>query len=48
VLAELASDRSAVGRGERGEPPVITARSPFGTVARCVLAELSEPRPDRP
>jgi secretion/DNA translocation related CpaE-like protein len=40
VLAELGTDRSAVGRGERGEPPVITPRSPFGTVTRAVLAEL--------
>ena len=40
VLAELAHDRSAVPRGERGEPPAIAARSPFGVVARKVLAEL--------
>jgi secretion/DNA translocation related CpaE-like protein len=40
VLAELGPDRSAAGRGERGEPPVVTARSPFGTVTRAVLAAL--------
>lgn len=48
VLAELVADRSAVARGERGEPPLITARSPFGTVARSVLAELPHERGDRP
>jgi secretion/DNA translocation related CpaE-like protein len=47
VLAELATDRSAIGRGERGEPPVVTARSPFGTVARTVLAELPIGRRER-
>jgi secretion/DNA translocation related CpaE-like protein len=41
VLAELGPDRSAPGRGERGEPPLITARSPFGTVTGAVLAELA-------
>ena len=40
VLAELAYDRSAVPRGERGEPPAIAARSPFGSLARQVLAAL--------
>ena len=40
VLAELGPDRSAAGRGERGEPPLVTARSPFGTVTRAVLAAL--------
>ena len=30
VLAELPHDRSAVPRGERGEPPTVTARSPLG------------------
>jgi secretion/DNA translocation related CpaE-like protein len=40
VLAELGPDRTAASRGERGEPPLITARSPFGTVTRAVLAEL--------
>jgi secretion/DNA translocation related CpaE-like protein len=44
VLAELAHDRSAVPRGERGEPPLISPRSPLGGVARRVLAEL---RPGR-
>jgi secretion/DNA translocation related CpaE-like protein len=37
VLAELAHDRSAVPRGERGEPPLVSARSPLGVVARRVL-----------
>ena len=41
VLAELGPDRSATGRGERGEPPLITARSPFGRVTRGVLAALA-------
>ena len=40
VLADLAHDRSAVPRGERGEPPQISARSPLGVVARRVLAAL--------
>jgi secretion/DNA translocation related CpaE-like protein len=40
VLAELPFDRSAVPRGERGEPPAVSARSPFGVVARRVLAGL--------
>ena len=30
VLAELPHDRSAVPRGERGEPPGVAARSPLG------------------
>ena len=41
VLAELAHDRSAVPRGERGEPPAGSARSPLGRVARRILAELA-------
>jgi hypothetical protein len=41
VLAELPHDRSAVPRGERGEPPIGTPRSPLGRVARRILAELS-------
>ena len=40
VLAELAHDRSAVPRGERGEPPLISARSPLGAVARRILGGL--------
>jgi secretion/DNA translocation related CpaE-like protein len=40
VLAELPHDRSAVPRGERGEPPIGSARSPLGRVARRILAEL--------
>jgi secretion/DNA translocation related CpaE-like protein len=40
VLAELPYDRSAVPRGERGEPPTVTARSPLGGLARQVLAAL--------
>jgi hypothetical protein len=47
VLAELGADRSAVARGERGEPPVVAGRSPFGMVARRVLAELTSARRDR-
>ncbi|MFD2091657.1 septum site-determining protein Ssd [Blastococcus deserti] len=46
VLAELAHDRSAVPRGERGEPPLVSARSPLGAVARRILGSL--PRPGAP
>jgi hypothetical protein len=38
VTADLPFDRSAVPRGERGEPPAVTARSPLGGLARRVLA----------
>jgi secretion/DNA translocation related CpaE-like protein len=41
VLAELPHDRAAVPRSERGEPPLVSARSPLGRVARRVLAELA-------
>ena len=41
VLAELAHDRSAVPRGERGEPPSVAARSPLGVLSRLLLAELT-------
>jgi secretion/DNA translocation related CpaE-like protein len=40
VLAELAHDRSAVPRGERGEPPLVSPRSPLGVVARRILGGL--------
>ena len=40
VLAELPHDRSAVPRGERGEPPSVAARSPLGGVARRILTEV--------
>jgi secretion/DNA translocation related CpaE-like protein len=40
VLAELAHDRSAGPRGERGEPPSVAARSPLGVLSRQLLAEL--------
>jgi secretion/DNA translocation related CpaE-like protein len=40
VFAELAADRSAVVRSERGEPPSVAARSPFGLVSRQLLAAL--------
>ncbi|MGY1698488.1 septum site-determining protein Ssd [Geodermatophilus sp. SYSU D00766] len=40
VLAALAHDRGAVARGERGEPPAVTPRSPLGSVARALLGEL--------
>jgi hypothetical protein len=39
VLAELGHDRSAVLRGERGQPPSVAARSPLGAVARRVLTQ---------
>ena len=41
VVAELAPDRSAVARSERGEPPSVAARSPFGLLARQLLAHLA-------
>src|SRR4051812_12845440 len=40
VFAELGHDRSAAPRGERGEPPVVSARSPLGVLTRRLLAEL--------
>jgi secretion/DNA translocation related CpaE-like protein len=40
VAADLPFDRSVVPRGERGEPPVVSARSPLGGLARRVLAGL--------
>jgi secretion/DNA translocation related CpaE-like protein len=41
VLVELGHDRSAAPRGERGEPPLGSPRSPLGRAARRVLAELT-------
>ncbi len=40
AFAELAADRSAVARSERGEPPSVAARSPFGLLSRQLLAQL--------
>jgi secretion/DNA translocation related CpaE-like protein len=40
VAADLPFDRSAVPRGERGEPPAVSARTPLGGLARRVLAGL--------
>jgi secretion/DNA translocation related CpaE-like protein len=40
VLAELPHDRSAGPRAERGEPPLVSARSPLGGSARRILAHL--------
>ncbi len=40
VLAELAHDRSAVPRGERGEVPAVAPRTPLGGVTRRVLARV--------
>ena len=40
VFTELGHDRSAGPRGERGEPPVVSARSPLGALTRRLLAEL--------
>jgi secretion/DNA translocation related CpaE-like protein len=42
VLAGLAHDRGAVARGERGEPPSVTPRSPLGSLARRLLDELAQ------
>jgi secretion/DNA translocation related CpaE-like protein len=38
VLGDLPHDRTAVPRGERGEPPAVSPRSPLGCLARRVLA----------
>jgi secretion/DNA translocation related CpaE-like protein len=47
VLCELPHDRSAVPRGERGEPPAVTPRSPLGGAARQVLAAVRNAAADR-
>jgi secretion/DNA translocation related CpaE-like protein len=44
VVAVVGHDRSAVPRGERGEPPSVAARSPLGVAARRVLAALARPQ----
>lgn len=41
VLADLLHDRSAVHRGERGEPPSVAPRSPLGSLARRILDDLA-------
>lgn len=41
VLGELPHDRSAAPRGERGEPPSVSPRSPLGSLARLVLDGLA-------
>jgi secretion/DNA translocation related CpaE-like protein len=41
VLAALGHDRGAVARGERGEPPAVTPRSPLGSVAGRLLDVLA-------
>ena len=46
VLGDLPHDRSAVPRGERGEPPGVSPRSPLGFLARRVLDCLA-PGPAR-
>ncbi|WP_409331357.1 septum site-determining protein Ssd [Trujillonella humicola] len=43
LLAELPHDRGAVARGERGDPPPTGPRTPWGAVARAVLAALPAP-----
>jgi secretion/DNA translocation related CpaE-like protein len=40
VFTELGHARSAGPRGERGERPVVSARSPLGVLTRRLLAEL--------
>jgi hypothetical protein len=47
VLAPLPHDRSAVPRGERGEPPDVAPRSPLGGVARRILTAVRAGAPDR-
>jgi secretion/DNA translocation related CpaE-like protein len=44
VLAELQHDRAAVARGERGEPPAVAPRTPWGRFAGRVLAPLEAGR----
>jgi secretion/DNA translocation related CpaE-like protein len=44
LLARLGHDRSALPRGERGEPPAVAGRSPLGAVVRRALAALSAER----
>jgi hypothetical protein len=46
-VAELAHDRAALARGERGEPPQVGARTPLGQVSRRLLARLAERVPSR-
>jgi secretion/DNA translocation related CpaE-like protein len=43
VLGDLPHDRSAVPRGERGEPPSVSPRTPLGGIAARILAAV---RPD--
>jgi secretion/DNA translocation related CpaE-like protein len=45
VLGDLPHDRSAVPRGERGEPPAVSSRSPLGSLARRVLDVVSPETP---
>ncbi len=40
VVAELVHDRSALARGERGEPPQVGARTPLGQVVRRLLPRV--------
>lgn len=40
VLADAPSDRSAVVRGERGQPPAVSSRAPLGGLVRRVLSAL--------
>ena len=42
VAAELTHDRSAVPRGERGQPPAVSPRTPLGVLARRLLEGLPE------
>ena len=45
VVAVLGHDRTAVPRGERGDPPSVAARSPLGAAARRVVSALArQPR----
>ncbi len=37
VLGDLPHDRSVVPRGERGEPPAVSPRSPLGSLAHLLL-----------
>ncbi len=41
VLGGLPHDRSVVPRGERGEPPAVSPRSPLGSLARLALDALA-------
>jgi secretion/DNA translocation related CpaE-like protein len=42
VVAEVPHDRGSVGRAERGEPPAVSGRSPWGRATRQLLGLLPD------